>query len=143
MLTIHRNRLLSNTLDDVRNLPILTHRQHSLLSFQNHLPRTVFLTCCGLSWFDSSHTPLRLSCGGSLILDANPSNRDALTGPSFASAPACRQAGGVCRKVGGGGFKIPQSSFSEASRRLTEPSGAIFQQKNMRAFRKGWTKNLL
>jgi hypothetical protein len=37
-------------------------------------------------------------------------------------------------------FKIPQSSFAEASRSLTEASGAIFQQKNMRAFRKGWTK---
>ena len=41
------------------------------------------------------------------------------------------------------GFKIPQSSCSEASRRLTEPSGAIFQQKNMRALRSAGRKSLL
>ncbi len=40
------------------------------------------------------------------------------------------------------GLKIPQSSFAEASRSLTEASGAIFQQKNMRAFRKGRTNKL-
>jgi hypothetical protein len=40
-------------------------------------------------------------------------------------------------------LKIPQSWISEASRSLTEASGAIFQQKNMRALRSAGRKSLL